>query len=188
MNPSAQQALAETRAWVDRVVIGLNLCPFAKAVQVRNQVRSVVSAATDVEALLSELLDEMSRLVATDTEVLGDMTNATNRSPYPTLHLLREDSVDRAVAAFPGAEAICQKNNLALATLGAEGLAVLQAQCRSDAAARQAASAAELRLLLERRREAMKRFKKHDVTQIFSIPVVAFAVSPLGHLNIHRIC
>jgi uncharacterized protein len=146
--------IAETRAWVDRAVIGLNLCPFAKAVQVRNQVRYVVSEATDVDALLAELHDEMDRLIAADAavidttllihplvlndfpdyneflgaadELLGqlgyegmlqvagfhpqfqfagteadDVTNATNRSPYPTLHLLREDSVDRAVAAFP---------------------------------------------------------------------------------------
>lgn len=188
-NPVGQQALAETRAWVDRVVVGLNLCPFAKAVQARNQVRYVVSEATDVDALLSELIDEMGRLVATDPEVLDttllihprvlndfldfneflgaadealaqlglegvlqvasfhpqfqfagtavdDVTNATNRSPYPTLHLLREDSVDRAVAAFPEAGAIYEKNIRTLAALGAEGVAALQAQCKADAAGR----------------------------------------------------
>lgn len=188
-NPVGQQALAETRAWVDRVVVGLNLCPFAKAVQARNQVRYVVSDATEVDALLSELIDEMGRLVATDPEVLDttllihprvlndfldfneflgaadealaqlglegvlqvasfhpqfqfagtavdDVTNATNRSPYPTLHLLREDSVDRAVAAFPEAGAIYEKNIRTLAALGAEGVAALQAQCKADAAGR----------------------------------------------------
>jgi hypothetical protein len=31
----------------------------------------------------------------------NDIGNYTNRSPYPTLHLLREDSIDRAVEAFP---------------------------------------------------------------------------------------
>ena len=60
MNPSPELVLAETRAWVDRVVIGLNLCPFAKAVQVRNQVRYVVSEATDVNTLLDELRASMS--------------------------------------------------------------------------------------------------------------------------------
>ena len=40
-------ALAETRAWVDRAVIGLQLCPFAKAPQVKEQVRYVVSEAVD---------------------------------------------------------------------------------------------------------------------------------------------
>ncbi len=185
MIPSPQQAIAETRAWVDRAVIGLNLCPFARAVQARDQIRYVVSEATAVDALLAELRGEMDRLVATDAaevdttllihpqvlndfpdyndflgvadellEQLGydgvlqvasfhpqfqfagtdvnDVTNATNRSPYPTLHLLREDSVDRAVAAFPLAEMIYEKNIRTLQTLGAEGFTALQAQCKAD--------------------------------------------------------
>jgi uncharacterized protein len=186
MIPTSQQAIAETRAWVDRAVIGLNLCPFAKAVQAKEQIRYVVSEAADVEALLSVLRDEMDRLVATDAaevdttllihpqvlndflnynEFLGaadelveqlgydgvlqvasfhpqfqfagtvaeDVSNATNRSPYPTLHLLREDSIDRAVAAFPLAELIYEKNIRTLAALGSEGFAALQAQCKVDA-------------------------------------------------------
>ncbi|MEO6080426.1 MAG: DUF1415 domain-containing protein [Steroidobacteraceae bacterium] len=188
MIPSSQQALAETRAWVDRAVIGLNLCPFAKAVQTRNQVRYVVSEAIDVKTLLAELRDEMDYLNAIDANVVDttllihpqvlnefpdyndflavadellaqlgyegvlqvasfhpqyqfagthvdDVTNATNRSPYPTLHLLREDSVDRAVAAFPDAEAIYRKNIQTLEELGAEAFAALQAQCKADAEA-----------------------------------------------------
>ena len=183
---SPQQAIAETRAWVDRAVIGLGLCPFAKAVQVKNQVRYVVSEATDEEALLAALREEMNRLIAADPaevdttllihphvlndfldfndfldladealEDLGhegvlqvasfhpqfqfegtgpdDVTNATNRSPYPTLHLLREDSVARAVAAFPEAEAIFEKNMQTLEELGAEGWAELRARCKADA-------------------------------------------------------
>ena len=186
MPPSPQQVLAETRAWVDQAVIGLNLCPFAKAVQVKNQIRYVVSEVTDEEALLDQLREEMDRLVATDPsdvdttllihpgvltdfidfndflglaeealEDLGhegvlqvasfhpqfqfegtgpdDVTNATNRSPYPTLHLLREDSVARAVAAFPEAEAIFEKNMQTLEELGAEGWAELRARCKADA-------------------------------------------------------
>jgi len=183
---SPQQAIAETRAWVERAVIGLGLCPFAKAVQVKNQVRYVVSEATDEEALLAALREEMNRLVAADPaevdttllihphvlndfldfndfldladealEDLGhegvlqvasfhpqfqfegtgpdDVTNATNRSPYPTLHLLREDSVARAVAAFPEAKAIFEKNMQTLEELGAEGWAELRARCKADA-------------------------------------------------------
>ena len=63
-----------------------------------------------------------------------DVTNATNRSPYPTLHLLREESIDRAVAAFPEAETIYERNIRTLQALGPQGWAALQAQCRSDAA------------------------------------------------------
>jgi uncharacterized protein len=183
MPPSPQQVLAETVAWVDQVVIGLNLCPFAKAVQVKNQIRYVVSEATDEETLLDQLREEMGRLVATapsavDTTLLihpwvlndfidfndflglaeealedlghdgvlqvasfhpqyqfegtdpDDVTNATNRSPYPTLHLLREESVDRAVAAFPSAETIFEKNLQTMEELGADGWAQLQEKCR----------------------------------------------------------
>lgn len=182
----AARAEAETRAWVDRVVIGLNLCPFAKAVQAKQQVRYVVSRATTEADLLAALAEEMHRLVATDAaevdttllihplvlvdfldfndflsvadalvEELGyagtlqvasfhprfqfagtapdDPGNATNRSPCPTLHLLREESIDRAVVAFPEAQMIYERNIRTLGELGAEGLAALQRQCKADA-------------------------------------------------------
>ncbi|MCR5882880.1 DUF1415 domain-containing protein [Rhizobacter sp. J219] len=178
--------IAETRAWLERAVIGLNLCPFAKAVHTKGQVRYVVSDATEPEALLAQLLDEMQRLVATDpaevdttllmhplvlndfydfNDFLGlaeealadaglegvlqvasfhpafqfagtepdDITNATNRSPYPTLHLLREASVDRAVAAFPEADAIFEANMETMESLGADGWAALQAEIKAAA-------------------------------------------------------
>jgi hypothetical protein len=186
VTPSSQQVLAETRAWVDRVVIGLNLCPFAKAVQARDQVRYVVSGATDAGTLLDELRDELDRLASTeaaliDTSLLihpwvlndfldyndflgiademlaqlghegvlqlasfhpqfqfsgtaaDDVTNATNQSPYPMLHVLREASVDRAVSAFPEASSIYGKNMRTMEALGAQGIADLLAQCRRDA-------------------------------------------------------
>ncbi|MBA3589848.1 DUF1415 domain-containing protein [Methylibium sp.] len=185
--PDAGRVIAETRAWVERAVVGLNLCPFARAVHVRQQIRYAVSDAPDAEALLEALVAEMHALVAADParidttllihpRVLGDftdyndflqvadaalselnlegvlqvasfhphyrfagttaqdVTNATNRSPYPTLHLLREASVDRAVAAFPDASAIYEANLVSLRALGSEGWASLQAQCRRDAA------------------------------------------------------
>ena len=181
-------ALAETRAWVDRVVIGLNLCPFAKAPQVKGLVRYVVSEASAPEALLAALVDELNRLAQApagraETTLLihpqaltdfadyndflavaesavaemglegviqvasfhpqyrfagtaqDDVSNATNRSPYPTLHLLREESIERAVIALPQTEAIYEANIATLQRLGAEGWAALQRQCRDDAAA-----------------------------------------------------
>jgi len=171
-------ALTQTRAWVEHAVIGLNLCPFAKAPQVKGLVRYVQSEATDPAALLSDLMNELQRLakapperlettllvhpqvfsdfadfndflgVAEDTVAdLGlegviqvasfhpdyrfegttadDITNATNRSPYPTLHLIREDSIDRAVAAFPEAETIYEANMATMERLGPQGWASL---------------------------------------------------------------
>lgn len=172
--PDKDQVIANTRAWVDKAVIGLNLCPFAKAVQIKGQVRYVVSEATTVEQLLYELAAELNHLQdtpadETDTTLLihpqvltdfldyndfleaadalveeiglegvmqvasfhpayqfegtapDDITNYSNRSPYPTLHLLREDSIDRAVEAFPEAESIYEANMKTLEKLGAEG-------------------------------------------------------------------
>ena len=178
--------IRHTRAWVDRAVIGLNLCPFAKAVQTKQQVRYVVTDARDTAALQVALIAEMRWLAQADAQAVDttllihphvlqdfadyndfldladeallqadldgvlqvasfhpqyqfadtdahDIANATNRSPYPTLHLLREDSLDRAVAAFPHAEAIFETNIATLQALGRAGWAELQQQCLRDA-------------------------------------------------------
>jgi len=170
----ADDPIAATRRWIERAVIGLNLCPFAKAVYAKQQVRIVLSEARDVDALLQELAQELDLLQRTDPErtdttlivhphVLGDfleyndfldladaaveamdltgeiqvasfhphyqfagnapddVANATNRSPYPTLHLLREASVERAVAAYPDPDVIVERNIATLEKLGADG-------------------------------------------------------------------
>lgn len=172
--PAVPDPIAATREWVDKAVIGLNLCPFAKSVQVKGQVRYVLSDASDAPTLLAELEQELQHLAAidpdqTDTTLIvhprvlndfldfndfldeadallerlgldgtlqiasfhphyqfagtdpADITNYTNRSPYPTLHLLREASIDRAVEAFPDAEAIYEHNMETLQQLGVDG-------------------------------------------------------------------
>jgi hypothetical protein len=169
-----QQIIDDTIAWLERAVIGLNLCPFAKGVHVKGQVHYAVSRASSPQALLDELKKELNALVALDAAARDttlfivpegmdafldfndflddadqalvdldldgvlqiaslhpryqfagtaedDITNYTNRSPYPTLHLLREDSIDRAVAAFPNPEAIFETNMQTLQTLGQSG-------------------------------------------------------------------
>ena len=175
---TVESAEADTRRWLERAVIGLNLCPFAKAVHVRGQIHHVVWLAEDDQGLLDLLLAEAQALIdqtpdVRDTTLLvvphaladfldfndfigraerrlsragfdgtlqlasfhpryqfagtdaDDIANATNRAPYPTLHLLREASVDRAVEAFPEAEAIFDRNIETLDTLGAAGWAAL---------------------------------------------------------------
>ena len=176
-----QAVLQATRAWVEHAVIGLNLCPFAKAVQVKDRIRYVCSDARDTDALLGVLRSELQRLADTPMEEIettllvhpqvlqdfldyndflaeadallqqmgldgtlqiasfhpdyqfagtdaDDIANATNRSPYPTLHLLREASIERAVAAFPEAEAIYEANQRTLRALGPAGWALLRAR------------------------------------------------------------
>ena len=183
---SEHLALRRTRAWVERAVVGLNLCPFAKAPMVKGQIRYVLDETDDPRELLESLCAEMRALVDADPalvettllvhpNVLGDFTdfndfldaadaaledleldgvlqiasfhpqyqfagtdaddlgNATNRSPYPTLHLLREASVDRAVAAFAQPDSIVEANLRTLESLGREGWAALQDACTADA-------------------------------------------------------
>lgn len=170
----AATALADTRRWLERAVIGLNLCPFAKAVHVKGQVHYAASEAQDVPGVLEDFTRELEALVALparerDTTLLviprgmedfllfnelvaqaervvrkrrlegvvqvasfhprfvfagedeDDVTNYTNRAPWPTLHLLREASIERAVAAFPDAAAIYETNMERLRQLGPEG-------------------------------------------------------------------
>lgn len=173
-HPSDAQVLARTRHWLERAVIGLNLCPFAKAVHVKNQIHYAVSSAQDWNPLLADLRHELAELqrltcdvrdttlliaphaladfaefngfmaqARRELEVAGldgvvqlaafhpawefasappqDVSHWTNRAPYPTLHLLREDSVARAVLAFPEASRIYEANIYTLRRLGPEG-------------------------------------------------------------------
>ena len=168
------EVLTQTRHWLEKAVIGLNLCPFAKAVHVKKQVRYVVSNASTPEALLETLMNELQHLSDTDPEetdttllihpfVLNDfldynefldvadaavedmqldgelqvasfhpdyqfadvdendISNYTNRAPYPILHLLREESIEKAVAAFPEAAEIFDKNIETMNKLGHDG-------------------------------------------------------------------
>ena len=172
------QELIATSRWLERAVIGLNLCPFAKAVYVKQQVRFVLSDAELPEDLLEELAEELLRLRETpadeiDTTLLvhprvltdfldyndfldrvdaliealdldgelqvasfhpqyqfayseaDDPGNCTNRAPYPTLHLLREASLDKAVAAYPDADVIVERNLETMAKLGLRGFSEL---------------------------------------------------------------
>jgi hypothetical protein len=167
-------AIAATRHWLEQAVIGLNLCPFARAVHVKQQIRWVESQARDEQELREDLVRELQYLAAVDAamvdttllihphvlndfldyndfldvadagvEALGltgvlqvasfhpgyrfegtapdDVANFSNRSPHPMLHLLREDSISRAVAAFPEAATIYERNVQTLRRLGALG-------------------------------------------------------------------
>ena len=68
LNADDDQIIAAIENWLEKAVIGLNLCPFAKAVHVKKQVRYVVSSATTAEALLEQLMEELQRLSDTDAE------------------------------------------------------------------------------------------------------------------------
>lgn len=168
------EVLAAMRLWVEKAVIGLNLCPFAKAVYVREQVRLVVSDARHVDAFLEQLDDELALLAASDPDKIDttllihptlfpdflafndlvgiaeeivaeheldgviqiasfhprfqfdgtepdDITNYTNRAPFPTLHLLREDSIARALEGFPDPDGIVERNLETMKKLGHDG-------------------------------------------------------------------
>jgi uncharacterized protein len=65
-SPDNQKILSTTKAWLEKAVIGLNLCPFAKAVHVKNQIRYMISEATTSEVLLSKLINELKFLETSD--------------------------------------------------------------------------------------------------------------------------
>jgi len=171
---SADTVIAATRHWLERAVIGLNLCPFAKSVYVKEQVRYVVSTVTEAPDVMDDLERELRLLADADPDqidttllilpdavadfldfndllyfserLLGslglegtlqiasfhpqyqfagtepdDIENYTNRAPYPILHLLREDSIARAAAAFPDAADIYERNQATMRRLGHDG-------------------------------------------------------------------
>lgn len=171
--------IVETRAWVERVVIGLKLCPFAPAPALKGLIRYARSEANTPEVLLEDLATELQHLVASPPEEVettllvhpqvlqvfhgfndfleiadealrmwglegeiqiasfhpqyqfagtdpDDIGNATNRSPYPMLHLLREQSIARAVDAFGDTRSISAANLKTLEKLGPAGLAALR--------------------------------------------------------------
>jgi len=173
-NATHAAVVAATRHWLTRAVIGLNLCPFAKAVHVKGQIRYAVSEATDLERVLEDLESELRLLEAADPDAIDttlliiphaladfvdyndclffadrllkqlrmegtvqiasfhpqyqfegsepdDIENYTNRAPYPILHLLREASIARAVAAFPDAAEIYERNQQVLRRIGHAG-------------------------------------------------------------------
>lgn len=181
-DPSLQASdatvVARTVRWLERAVIGLNLCPFAKSVHVKGQIHYVISRAETPQGVLDELRKELDDLAAADPEQrdttlliiphmfadfldfhdflpqaervlrrarldgvlqianfhpafqfaeteVDDVSNNTNRAPYPTLHLIREASIDRAVAAFPDAETIYERNIELLRSMGHAGWAAL---------------------------------------------------------------
>jgi hypothetical protein len=174
-------AIEDTRHWLEAAVIGLNLCPFAKAVHTKDQIRWVLSEAREPVQLLADLVRELQSLAAADAQdvdttllvhpqVLGDfldfndfldvadaalvelgldgtlqiasfhpqyrfagsppddITHFTNRSPHPTLHLLREASIARAVASVPDAADIYERNMQTLQQLGHAGWRALLAR------------------------------------------------------------
>ncbi|MFP5286042.1 MAG: DUF1415 family protein, partial [Thermoanaerobaculia bacterium] len=61
-SPTPAEVIAATKSWLERAVIGLDLCPFARAVHVRDQIRYVVSEVETPEALLDDLLEELRTL------------------------------------------------------------------------------------------------------------------------------
>jgi len=178
-----KQIIALTSAWLEKVVIGLNLCPFAKPVHTKGQIDYFLSHARDESTLATDLRLAMQRLIAAPPETIetcllihpwtlsdfieynnfldiadeildeldligvlqiasfhpdyqfagtseDDVTNCTNRSPFPLLHLLREESLDKATAALPDASVIVDRNLETMNSLGHEGWNQLQSQLK----------------------------------------------------------
>ena len=178
-----EQVVLAVRKWVETLVVGMNLCPFAKRELVKNRVRFVATAATTQEQLLQVLRAELELLntdSAIETTLLihpdvlqnfydfndflhdadsllvemeeegiyqiasfhpdyqfggtspRDAENYTNRSPYPVLHLLREDSLERVIADYPNVDDIPQRNIELMNELGRDKLQALLKSCLNE--------------------------------------------------------
>lgn len=175
-----EKIIAAVRHWVESMVVGMNLCPFAKRELVKDRVRFVSTNASTEEELLMALEDELGLLnddLAIETTLLipikvlqdfydfndflgladgllvqmqldgiyqiasfhphyqfggtapEDAENYTNRSPYPVLHLLREDSLERVIADYPNVDDIPERNIALMNELGKNKLKELLENC-----------------------------------------------------------
>jgi hypothetical protein len=184
---ASTDVVAITRAWLEHVVIGLNLCPFAQSVHEQQRISYQVSRATDEMTLMNDLIEAIDILLDTDPEITDttllihpwvlqdfgdynefigwtteflaasgldyqiqiasfhpdyqfadtsadDITNNTNRSPFPTLHLLREKSVNAALTLLPGAAQLVEKNLITMRNLGKDGWDSLIRQVHASSA------------------------------------------------------
>ena len=171
-----EKVVAAVRQWVDTLVVGMNLCPFAKRELVKDRVRFISTEVTTEEALLVLLQAELELLNSDPSiettllihpEVLQDFydfndflyftdrllvemdlegiyqianfhpnyqfggtepedaENYTNRSPYPVLHLIREESLEKAIANHPDVDAIPDRNIALMNELGKDKLQAL---------------------------------------------------------------
>ena len=192
LNP--EDVIAATKVWLERAVIGLNLCPFAKSVYVKDQVRYVVSNAHTGDAVLDDLAHELQALSAADPALVdttllilpqalqafadfadfldlvevtlkvqgltgtlqvasfhpqyqfadaeeNDISNYTNRAPYPILHLLREASLARVISHHPDPSRIYRDNVATLQALGLEGWRALRVGAPSGTGSEQISTA-----------------------------------------------
>ncbi len=177
------QAIAQTRAWIDSVIVALNFCPFARRELERDSVRFQVLREDSLEHYLLALNDEcllLDREPEIETSLLilpqdfavfetfldllemanallveqgyrgiyqlasfhpdycfadaptNDPANYTNRSPFPLLHLIRESSIERAVANYPQPEQIPARNMALAREKGSLEMQALLATCCQD--------------------------------------------------------
>ncbi len=175
-----EKIIRPVRQWVESLVVGLNLCPFAKREFIKDRIRFSVTEAFTEERLLVDLQAEIELLDSDETvettllihpKVLqdfydynrflsdadrllaqkgldgvyqiasfhpdyqfggtepGDVENYTNRSPYPMLHLIREESLERAIANYPDTDKIPERNIALLKSLGQDTMEALFQAC-----------------------------------------------------------
>jgi len=176
----SERMVQTVRQWVETLVVGMNLCPFAKREMVNDRVRFATTTSITEEQLLIALQTELE-LLNTDTSVettllihsrvlqdffdynqflsyadsllveMGlkgiyqiasfhpdyqfdgtnpdDAENYTNRSPYPMLHLIREASLERAIADYPEIDQIPVRNIALMNGIGQHKLHALLKSC-----------------------------------------------------------
>ncbi len=170
-----EQAPVLTQQWVEALVVGLNLCPFA-APEVRNDtIRYAVSHSDSLDGAVQDFLSELQRIQSSEETALStslvsftetavtfdsfldlldrcqdaleeaglegvfqlasfhpqycfagvaadDISNWTNRAPFPTIHIIREGQMSRVLVHYKTPEEIPERNMALMETLGRDGL------------------------------------------------------------------
>ncbi len=168
-NPSNNLVVQKTRNWVEQIVIGLNLCPFAEPVFKNQQIDYLIINSDGLEQHLQSLAECLSKLdespaietsliifpdsyqtfddylellylaneLLSDLDYAGtyqlasfhpdyrfegspedDAANFSNRSPFPMLHLIRENSLEKAIAHYPDVDQVPENNIKKLREIG----------------------------------------------------------------------
>lgn len=175
LKSSPENAEALTQAWVDAMVVGMNLCPFAAPVVKQATIHYAIEMGDKDDAVIQAFLAELDRIQASEEDELAttllvtpnalpdfeqyldmldilqglldrsglggvfqlasfhpnyqfagvepdDITNWTNRSPFPSFHLIREGMMSRVLMSYGDPDEIPERNMAMMRELGREGL------------------------------------------------------------------
>ena len=172
-------SIESTQLWINKMVVGLGLCPFASKVMTQNEILFSATSSSDFKTLTTLLIQQAEHILndnnkestaiiviekglesfldylelihqledyleenklAEDIQIASfhpeyqfaetkttDITNYTNRSPYPLIHLLKCEDVTAAIESHPDIHSVPTDNIMKLKAMTLDSLAVVYA-------------------------------------------------------------